>query len=373
MPDLASLDLLDALISDASAGMVLAPQPLSSASATPSNPPNAQPAKSGKKGAKTPEEIEAIRVARAAAKAEAAHKTPTMAAKPTAAKPTAAKPAVAEAKAAAAASKSPAPASQAAASDSASLPPTEALYQTDTYLFTSSASVLSVAPLDGDAGGWCVVLDSTCFHPQGGGQPADSGLIRSVNGSPESQFAVSMVAKDKAGVVRHQGPAEPNFKAGDKVTCHVDEASRVKNARVHSAGHLIDVAMTNSGCTLKPTKGYHFTPGSYVEYEGKLEAAERDALVPKLQAAMNELIDQAVPTKVVTVDASELGAVCPPNSLPSDPKLWGTGWVRVVCVGGQGCPCGGTHVSDTKELGAVKVEAIKSKGKVTRVSYSMLD
>lgn len=62
-----------------------------------------------------------------------------------------------------------------------------------------------------------------------------------------------------------EGPTEPNFKTGDKVTCHVDEASRVKNARVHSAGHLIDVAMTNSGCTLKPTKGYHFTPGSYVE------------------------------------------------------------------------------------------------------------
>ena len=200
MPTLASLDLLDALISDASAGMVLAPQPLSSASAAPSNPPNTQPAKSGKKGAKTPEEIEAIRVARAAAKAEAAKKTPT-----TAAKPTAAKPAVAEAKAAAAASNSPAPASQAAASDSAGLPPTEALYQTDTYLFTSSASVLSVAPLDGDAGGWCVVLDSTCFHPQGGGQPADSGVIRSVNGSAE--FAVSMVAKDKAGVVRHRALA----------------------------------------------------------------------------------------------------------------------------------------------------------------------
>ena len=40
--------------------------------------------------------------------------------------------------------------------------------------------------------------------------------------------------------------------------------------------------------------------------------------------------------------------------------LWGTGWVRVVCVGGMACPCGGTHIADTKELGGVKVEKISS-------------
>ena len=40
-------------------------------------------------------------------------------------------------------------------------------------------------------------------------------------------------------------------------------------------------------------------------------------------------------------------------------------------MGGLGCPCGGTHVANTSELKAVKVEAIKSKGKVTRVSYTV--
>jgi len=182
-----------------------------------------------------------------------------------------------------------------------------------------------------------------------------------------------MVKKDPAGIVWHEGASEPPFGKGATVRCDVDEPFRRKNARVHSAGHLIDVAMARSGCTLKPTKGYHFTPGAYVEYEGKLDAAERDALVPKVQAAMDELISAGVPTLVKTVEGPTLGQHCPAGSIPEDPTLWGVGWVRVVSVGGQGCPCGGTHVNDTKELGGVKVEAIKGKGKVTRVSYTMID
>lgn len=224
---------------------------------------------------------------------------------------------------------------------------------TDTYLYAASATVLAVDPVDdpkepGKRIGWAVVLDATCFHPQGGGQPADTGTIS--DAMCREPFAVSMVKKDASGVVRHEGAAEPAFAVGAKVALQVDGEARMKNARVHSAGHLIDVAMVSCGVKLRPTKGYHFTPGAYVEYDGKLEAAEREALLPKLQAAMDALIGKGCPTQVVTVDG-----------------------VRVVHVGGQGCPCGGTHVNDVAELKVVTVEAVKSKGKVTRVSYSLSD
>lgn len=86
---------------------------------------------------------------------------------------------------------------------------------------------------------------------------------------------------------------------------------------------------------------------------------------------MDELIGAGIATVVQQVDAQQLDTVCPLNALPPDRSLWGKGWVRVVQVGGIGCPCGGTHVGDTRELGKVKVEGVKGKGKVTRVSYSM--
>ena len=324
-----SLGALDRLIADIKSGSV-APTSTTTAAAV------AKTAAAPKKPPAAPKEA-------------AAPKKPA----PTAAKPdvvkvkAAAAPQAKAAAAAAAASEKPSPSPPMAppAGAASDLPATEALYQTDTYLFTATATVLAITPLDGDQG-YVVLLDSTCFHPQGGGQPADTGTMTSVDGG--APWAVSMCKKDPAGVVAHQGASAPSFCVGSKVNLVVDESSRVLNARVHSAGHLIDVAMAQAGCTLKATKGYHYTPGAYVEYEGKLEASEREALLPKVQAALDALIAQAVPTIVQS-----------------------TGGVRVVNVGGQGCPCGGTHVRDTKELGAIKVEAVKSKGKVTRVSYTL--
>ena len=47
-------------------------------------------------------------------------------------------------------------------------------------------------------------------------------------------------------------------------------------ARVHSAGHLLDIAMTRAGRSdLKPSKGYHFAAGAYVEYMGEVAETDR--------------------------------------------------------------------------------------------------
>jgi hypothetical protein len=63
----------------------------------------------------------------------------------------------------------------------------------------------------------------------------------------------------------------------------VDEAKRRLFARVHSAGHLLDMAMTMAGRSdLKPSKGYHFAEGSYVEYIGNVEEKDRKDLVDRL-------------------------------------------------------------------------------------------
>lgn len=103
---------------------------------------------------------------------------------------------------------------------------------------------------------WWLLFDRTVFHPQGGGQPADTGVIISDDGKKFTVTDLKLV--DKAVV--HTGKFEgAQFTVGETLTQKVDGEFRAINARIHSAGHLLDVAMNRAGRTdLKPSKGYHF-------------------------------------------------------------------------------------------------------------------
>lgn len=76
-----------------------------------------------------------------------------------------------------------------------------------------------------------------------------------------------MVKEDRAtGKVEHfgsfaEGDVEVMRAAGPALFLAIDEARRREAARLHSAGHVLDVAMAALGHTMKPTKGYHFSDG----------------------------------------------------------------------------------------------------------------
>ena len=135
------------------------------------------------------------------------------------------------------------------------LPPTRLDYFENTYCFSSSAILLEILSLED--GKIALVLDATIFYPQGGGQPFDVGIISNDNG----KFEVKEV-RMKDGVVHHIGQfISGNFPPNQNVQLQIDVPRREFNARIHSAGHVIDVAMENIGIHLVPTKGYHFPDG----------------------------------------------------------------------------------------------------------------
>ena len=140
-------------------------------------------------------------------------------------------------------------------------------------------------------------MDKTIFHPQGGGQPKDEGLITSSDSS--IKFKVSdLKAKDDA--ILHIGKYESasSFSVGDEVKFLVDGEFRKTNARIHSAGHLLDVAMNRAGKKeLKPGKGYHFVEGPYVEYIGVVPKEEMDELTTILNKHIADLIAEAKSAK----------------------------------------------------------------------------
>lgn len=244
-------------------------------------------------------------------------------------------------------------------------PSTKFLFLDNDQQLTGRATVLGV--VDWPAGGRAVVLDQTYFYPQGGGQPADWGRIESAAGC----FGVKDVRKE-SGVVYHIGEfSRDSFGVGEVVQLLVDGERRLLNSRLHSAGHLLDVALENVGHLMEPTKGYHFANGPYVEYATTAAASAAAAELGVLAAAeaeANRLIAADGEVKIQTVDLAEvknLSHFVPEYLSPEE-------LVRVVTVSGQwGCPCGGTHVKNLAQLKHMSVTKMKSKDGKLRVSYDV--
>jgi len=213
--------------------------------------------------------------------------------------------------------------------------------------------------------GPAVILDMTIFYPQGGGQPCDHGLIKWA----DKEVIVISVRFD-AGIVYHFIEEAVEMPIGEKVELHVNRERRELNCRIHTAGHLIDTAMINCGYDYHPTKGYHFPDSPYVEYEGMIEVEDREKVCKKIEEEANRLIATAQPVESFIVEEyDQLTEHCPtvPEYVPKDKPI------RVVKVGGVGCPCGGTHVNDLSLLGQITVPKIKVKGGNIRVSYRVDD
>jgi len=237
-------------------------------------------------------------------------------------------------------------------------------YWNDTYLFTTTAKVLDIIDVP-EKSEKAVILSNTIFYPQGGGQPSDIGTIEN-NGQC---FKVTSLKSDK-GIIAHYGKfLDGEFGIGDIVTLVIDKGTRMIHARLHSAGHLLDVAIINLGLKWIPGKGYHFPAGPYVEYSGELSNDKKNTIQEQIQNQIDVLIGGRNKVKAEMVGYENIAEKCGtiPEYLPLGLSA------RVVTVAGNiGCPCGGTHVKDIADIGPFKITKITAKKSIIRVSYKLV-
>jgi Ser-tRNA(Ala) deacylase AlaX len=192
-----------------------------------------------------------------------------------------------------------------------------------------------------------VILNQTVFYPQGGGQPSDTGRIF----IQEKIFEVSkcQIIEDKC---YHFGSfSSDQFSVGDVVDVEIDAEKRNLHARLHTAGHVIDLGLAKLGYELEPLKGYHFVAGPYVEY---VDSLPNDSdLIVRLESALDDIIATDAKTSF------ELVAGTHENGKP----------MRVMHIEGfPDCGCGGTHVEHLGQIGRIKIRKIKGN----RVAYEVL-
>ncbi len=194
-----------------------------------------------------------------------------------------------------------------------------------------------------------VVLDTTPFYAESGGQVGDEGVIT----SGSARFAVGDTLKIKADVFGHHGTLEEGtLNVGDTVQAQVNTAVRAATMRNHSVTHLMHKALRE-------------VLGAHVQQKGSLVNADRtrfdfahnapvtDAEIREIERRVNEEILANVATQARVMDiesAQKTGAM----------MLFGEKYgetVRVLDIGSSRELCGGTHVQRTGDIGLFKVVA----------------
>ena len=194
-----------------------------------------------------------------------------------------------------------------------------------------------------------VVLNSTPFYAESGGQVGDQGTITAEG----MLFGVEDTQKIKAGVFGHHGlVSEGTLKLGDAVLARVDTARRAATVRNHSATHLMHKALRE-------------VLGEHVQQKGSLVNAERtrfdfahnapvtDEQIREIEARVNTeiLANEATDASVMDMEAAQkTGAM----------MLFGEKYgdeVRVLSIGSSKELCGGTHVGRTGDIGLFKIVA----------------
>lgn len=212
---------------------------------------------------------------------------------------------------------------------------TQKLYYQDPTLREFPATVLSC-----EAAGesWKVVLDQTAFYPEGGGQPADHGVLKTVNG----EVPVTDV-HEKNGAVVHTtaAPVEPDT----VVTGALDWARRFDHMQQHSGEHIISGIL----CRLYRCDNVGFHLGAEtvtIDYNAEItweQALEAERLA-------NEAVWADREVEITYPDLQELAAL----EYRSKKEL--TGQVRIVeFPEADRCACCGTHVERAGQVGLIKV------------------
>ena len=231
--------------------------------------------------------------------------------------------------------------------------PVNALFRDDFYLSTCEATVTAVH----EDGG--IELDQTCFYATSGGQPGDSGFLEREDGS-RILLGPAKTGATKDVIIHVPLEGQPLPSVGEKLVLHIDWQRRYKLMRMHTACHILSVVCP-----------YPITGAAVGEEESRVdidmgELADKDAVTAK----MMELVTQNHPVYVQWITDEELAAN--PGIVKSKnvrPPV-GLGRVSLVCIGENAAidsqPCGGTHVSETQEVGPIYISKIEKKGKENR-------
>ena len=218
---------------------------------------------------------------------------------------------------------------------------TEKYFERDAFR-TESEGIILAAEADTKTGGGRIALDGTVFYPEGGGQPADRGTLTLPDGTVLNVTDVH----EHDGIIWHSVDALPESAVpGTAVTGRIDWEWRFDKMQQHTGEHILSGIL------------HQMFGAENVGFHIGAEAVRMDTSVPippeGLQAAelaANRIIWQNVPVVITYPTREELAQMTYRSKKEID------GQVRIVTIPGADiCACCGTHVSNTGEIGLLRI------------------
>lgn len=210
------------------------------------------------------------------------------------------------------------------------------LYYTDPYQTEFTAVVKEVRE---KKGAYLVRLSQTCFYPEGGGQPYDTGVLGG---------ALVTEVHEKDDEIWHT--VSKPLEVGAEVEGKINWKRRFDLMQQHSGEHILSgILHQMTGCD---NVGFHLTTENvYVDFDKPMDRT----LLREAELRANRFIWENHPVKIWYPDAAELAAL----EYRSKKEL--TGKVRIVSFpGADVCACCGTHVAASGAVGSVKILSVQN-------------
>lgn len=209
------------------------------------------------------------------------------------------------------------------------------IYLLNTYQYEVETNLINQG--HDEEGSW-IALEDNIFHPQGGGQPADTAWVNDI---------AVRIKKHSNGLIVAYLPDSVSFNLAEKVSARVDSEKRRRYAALHTAGHLLNWELRRFGWMAQ--KGHHFPDESRVEFTmmgnqatpfEELDSVQIESIVNQsLQSARKVDIRQNGDMRISYIDQTEE------------------------------MPCGGTHVASLDDICHFSIKSMKFKKGTLRISY----
>jgi misacylated tRNA(Ala) deacylase len=223
-------------------------------------------------------------------------------------------------------------------------------FDEDPYLDHCSATVVA-ASADG------IELDQTVCYARSGGQAGDTATLALADGRTVA-IVDTVYADDRSRILHVPAPDAALPRVGERVTVAIDWARRHKLMRLHTCLHLLGslIPVPVTGCGISPES-------ARIDFdlpESTLDKAD-------LSERLNALIRANTAVRIALITPQELAAQPElVRTIGAAPPA-GTASIRIIEIPGvDRQPCGGTHVANTSEIGAVVVTRIEKKSRTNR-------